>query len=82
MFEMAQPRTMFDKIWQRHVVQQRGDGPCLLYIDRHIVHDGSFHAFEQLHQRGLEIRRPEQTFATPDHYVPTTSRQAADRRTA
>ena len=78
---MAQPRTMFDKIWQRHVVQQRGDGPCLLYIDRHIVHDGSFHAFEQLHQRGLEIRRPEQTFATPDHYVPTTSRQAADAPT-
>jgi 3-isopropylmalate/(R)-2-methylmalate dehydratase large subunit len=79
---MTQPRTMFDKIWARHVVQQRDGGPALLYIDRHIVHDGSFHAFGQLHGRGLKVRRPAQTFATPDHYVPTTGRSADDAPTA
>ncbi len=77
---MSTARTMFDKIWDRHVITRRGE-QCLLYVDRHLVHDGSFHAFSYLGERGLKLRRPQQTFATPDHYVPTTSRRAEDAAT-
>jgi 3-isopropylmalate/(R)-2-methylmalate dehydratase large subunit len=70
-------RILFEKIWDRHVVARRG-GQCLLYVDRHIVHDGSFHAFANLDRRGVKVRRPAQTFGTPDHYVPTVSRAPAD----
>ena len=66
--------TLFDKIWSAHVVTQRDDGQCLLYVDRHLVQDGSAPAFEMLRQRRLAVRRPERTFATPDHFVPTDSR--------
>lgn len=69
--------TLFDKIWDRHVIHQQPDGPALLYVDRHIVHDGSFHAFEMLRQKGLKIARPRQTFGTPDHYVSTRGAAAA-----
>ena len=72
---MAQPRTMFDKIWRRHAVVARDDGPTLLYIDRHLLHEGSHHAFDMLRKRGLEVRRPDRTFATPDHYVATAGRE-------
>jgi 3-isopropylmalate/(R)-2-methylmalate dehydratase large subunit len=68
------PRTLFDKIWQRHVVMQRDDGQSLLYVDRHLVQDGSAPAFQMLRERGLRVRRPDRAFATPDHYVPTDSR--------
>jgi len=78
--EPAMPQTMFDRIWDRHVITRRGD-MCLLYVDRHLVHDGSFHAFGYLAERGLKLRRPQQTFATPDHYVPTWSRRAEDAAT-
>ena len=71
---MAAPRTLFEKIWHRHVVHQREDGHTLLYVDRHLIHDGSRRAFEVLGERGLRVRRPDRTFGTPDHYVPTTSR--------
>ena len=77
---MSSPRTLFDKIWDSHVVLSRG-AQSLLYIDRHIVHDGSFHAFNMLHSRGLKVRRPSQTFGVPDHYVPTHGRSAADAAT-
>jgi 3-isopropylmalate/(R)-2-methylmalate dehydratase large subunit len=77
---MTTPRTLFDKIWEKHVVATRGD-QCLLYVDRHIVHDGAFHAFGNLKRRGLKVRRPNQTFGTPDHYVPTKSRRAEDAPT-
>ena len=72
------PRTLFDKIWDAHVVMQREDGQSLLYVDRHLVQDGSAPAFEMLRQRGLPVRRPDRAFATPDHYVPTGSRVLAD----
>lgn len=75
---ISTPRTLFDKIWAQHVVTQRDDGQSLLYIDRHLVQDGSAPAFEMLRQRGLPVRRPERAFATPDHYVPTLSRVLAD----
>ena len=78
---MDVPRSLFDKIWDRHAVLRR-EGQCLLYVDRHIVHDGSFHAFANLARRGAPVRRPRQTFGTPDHYVPTRSRSPADAATA
>ena len=76
----AAPRTLFEKIWDRHVVLRR-EGQCLLYVDRHIIHDGSFHAFAKLDARALPLRRPRLTFGTPDHYVPTISRSPADAPT-
>ena len=76
----TEPRTLFQKIWDRHVVAERG-GLALLYVDRHIVHDGSLNVFPRLAKRGLGVRRPGQTFGTADHYVPTTSRSSADAPT-
>ena len=63
--------SLFEKIWNRHVVVERDDGQTLLYIDRHLCHDGSFNGFSQLRAAGRKVRRPEQTYATPDHYTPT-----------
>src|SRR4051794_22741379 len=71
------PRTLLDKIWARHAVVEREDGRTLLYVDRHLIHDGSRRAFEVLGERGLDVARPDRTFGTPDHYVPTTSRDIA-----
>ncbi|MFT5392209.1 MAG: 3-isopropylmalate/(R)-2-methylmalate dehydratase large subunit [Gammaproteobacteria bacterium] len=64
-------KTLFEKIWSRHVAVERDDGQSLLYIDRHLCHDGSFNGFQQLRTQGRAVRRPEQTFLTPDHYTPT-----------
>lgn len=75
------PRTMFDKIWDRHVIIARENGPSLLYIDRDIIHEGSFHAFADLRRRGLSVRSPKQVFGIPDHYVPTRSRSSAGAAT-
>ncbi|HSV58690.1 MAG TPA: 3-isopropylmalate dehydratase large subunit [Variovorax sp.] len=72
------PRTLFDKLWDDHVVMQRDDGQSLLYVDRHLVQDGSAPAFQMLRERGLAVRRPDRAFATPDHYVPTSSRALVD----
>ena len=63
-------KTLFEKIWDRHVVTEQ-QGQTLLYIDRHLCHDGSAPAFARLRADGLKLRRPDQTFATPDHYTPT-----------
>jgi len=71
-------RTLFDKIWERHRIMTREDGQSLLFIDRHLVQDGSAPAFEMLRQRGLTVRRPDLAAATADHYVPTVSRQLED----
>jgi 3-isopropylmalate/(R)-2-methylmalate dehydratase large subunit len=67
-------RTLFDKIWDAHVVVRRDDGLCLLYIDRHYFHEGSFHAFNQIAARGIGLRRPDLTFGFGDHYAPTIGR--------
>ena len=67
-------RALYQKIWNAHVVAQGPGGRTLLYIDRHLLHDGSFHAFEALRRTGRSVRRPDAGFATPDHYVPTTGR--------
>ncbi|MCL7409544.1 3-isopropylmalate dehydratase large subunit [Marivivens donghaensis] len=67
------PKTLYDKIWDAHVVQQSEDGTCLLYIDRHLVHEvTSPQAFEGLRMAGRKVRAPEKTIAVPDHNVPTT----------
>ena len=70
--------TLFEKIWQDHAVLTTEDGYTLLYIGRHLAHDGSGHAFNFLEKRGLKVRRPELTFATPDNGVPTTSHRLED----
>ncbi len=75
---MTANRTMFEKIWQRHIVVDRDDGYTLLYIDRHLMHDGSAAGFAQLRARGLKLRRPDRGFATPDHYVLSNSRSVQD----
>jgi 3-isopropylmalate/(R)-2-methylmalate dehydratase large subunit len=72
---MATPQTLFDKIWSRHLIDQQDDGTCLIYIDRHLVHEvTSPQAFEGLRQTGRKVRRPDLTLAVADHNVPTTDR--------
>ena len=72
---MAKPRTLFDKIWDSHVVHTQDDGTCLLYIDRHLVHEvTSPQAFEGLRATGRKVRAPEKTLAVVDHNIPTTDR--------
>src|SRR5262249_8652872 len=66
------PRTMFDKIWDAHVVTEGPGGQTLLYVDRHLLHEGSTSAFTRLERSGRRARRPERSFATADHYLPTT----------
>ncbi len=69
------PRTLYEKIWDAHVVETREDGTCLIYIDRHLVHEvTSPQAFEALRLAGRRMRRPDLTLAVPDHNVPTTAR--------
>ena len=72
---MTKPRTLYDKIWDDHMVHQAPDGTCLLYIDRHLVHEvTSPQAFEGLRMTGRIVRSPEKTLAVVDHNVPTTDR--------
>jgi 3-isopropylmalate/(R)-2-methylmalate dehydratase large subunit len=72
---MTAPKTLYDKIWEDHLVHQEPDGSALLYIDRHLVHEvTSPQAFEGLRMAGRKVRRPDLTIAVPDHNVPTTDR--------
>ena len=72
---MTKARTLYDKIWDDHVVDTQADGTCLLYIDRHLVHEvTSPQAFEGLRLTGRKVRAPEKTLAVVDHNVPTTDR--------
>ena len=72
---MATPRTLYDKIWDDHLIDEQPDGTCLLYIDRHLVHEvTSPQAFEGLRKLGRKVRAPEKTLAVVDHNVPTTDR--------
>jgi 3-isopropylmalate/(R)-2-methylmalate dehydratase large subunit len=67
------PRTLYDKIWESHLVHQQDDGVCLMYVDRHLIHEvTSPQAFEGLRVAHREVRRPDATLAVPDHNVPTT----------
>ncbi|MGV3512429.1 MAG: 3-isopropylmalate dehydratase large subunit [Novosphingobium sp.] len=79
MSNTAAPRTLYQKIWDAHVVEQRDDGTALIYIDRHLVHEvTSPQAFEALRAAGRKVRRPDLTLAVPDHNLPTTARRTAD----
>ncbi|BBK39386.1 3-isopropylmalate dehydratase large subunit [Allostella sp. ATCC 35155] len=74
---MAKPRTLFDKIWDSHVVDRQEDGTCVLYVDRHLVHEvTSPQAFEGLRMAGRKVRRPDATLAVADHNIPTINRSA------
>ena len=71
------PKTLYDKIWDAHVAHEAEDGTCLLYIDRHLVHEvTSPQAFEGLRMAGRKVHAPEKTIAVPDHNVPTTPDRA------
>ena len=71
----TRPQTLYEKIWASHVVERRDDGTCLIYIDRHLVHEvTSPQAFEGLRVAGRRVRRPDLTLAVPDHNLPTTAR--------
>ncbi|SFI04475.1 3-isopropylmalate/(R)-2-methylmalate dehydratase large subunit [Bosea sp. OK403] len=73
---MAPSLTLFDKVWNDHVVTQRGDGQTLLYVDRLYVADDILpDVFPSVLDRGVPMRRPERSFGTPDHYIPTTKRR-------
>ena len=71
----SRPRTLYEKIWDAHVIDRRDDGTCLIFIDRHLVHEvTSPQAFEGLRVAGRTVRRPDLTLAVPDHNLPTTAR--------
>jgi 3-isopropylmalate/(R)-2-methylmalate dehydratase large subunit len=72
-----EPATIIDKLWTTHAITTREDGQTLLFIDRHLVHEGSFHAFNQLKDRKATIARPDLTFGIADHYVPTRAASSA-----
>ncbi|MBB3692824.1 3-isopropylmalate/(R)-2-methylmalate dehydratase large subunit [Sphingomonas sp. BK580] len=75
---MSSPRTLYEKVWDAHVVERRDDGSCLIYIDRHLLHEvTSPQAFEGLRVAGRRVRRPDLTLAVPDHNLPTTARTDA-----
>ena len=72
---MGNPQTLFDKIWQSHLVDRQEDGTCLIYVDRHLTHEvTSPQAFEGLRAEGRSVRRPDLTLAVADHNVPTENR--------
>lgn len=72
---MSQPTTLYDKIWNDHLVHEAEDGTCLIYIDRHLVHEvTSPQAFEGLRVAGRKVHAPGKTLAVVDHNVPTTDR--------
>lgn len=76
---MARAQTLYEKIWNAHIVDQRDDGTAIIFIDRHLVHEvTSPQAFEGLRMAGRTVRRPDLTLAVPDHNLPTTPRKDAD----
>jgi 3-isopropylmalate/(R)-2-methylmalate dehydratase large subunit len=74
---MTAPRTLIDKFWDAHVIAERPGGDSLLWIDRHYLHEGSFHAFADVARRGERVAEPALTFAFADHYVPVREGVAA-----
>src|SRR5262244_3511892 len=71
----SQPKTLYEKIWDAHLVHEEPGKPAIIYIDRHLIHEGtSPQAFSGLRKDGRKVRRPDLTFAVMDHSVPTTDR--------
>ena len=75
---MTRPKTLFNKIFDRHTIVERESGDALLFIDRHLIHDLHYRSFAALKSAGHTIRRPDLLFGTPDHSVPTTARTLAE----
>ena len=76
MNQKNKPLTLFDKIWQNHLVDKQPDGTCIIYIDRHLIHEvTSPQAFEGLRLAGRKPWRVSANKATPDHNIPTTMRE-------
>jgi 3-isopropylmalate/(R)-2-methylmalate dehydratase large subunit len=73
-FNHTIPRTLFDKLWDSHVIAMREDGEALLWVDRHFLHEGSHHAFRKLEEKQRGVAEPKLTFGVADHYVPTRGR--------
>ena len=73
---MSEPQTLIDRLWAAHQIAQREDGATLLWVDRHYIHEGSFHAFGQIKARGRAVAEPGLTFGVTDHYVPTRGGRA------
>jgi len=74
---MTVPQTLFAKLWAAHEIMLRDDGTSLLWVDRHLVHEGSHHAFAKLNDRGMTVAAPDLTFGVVDHYAPTRAREVA-----
>ena len=73
---MSAPLTLLDKLWSAHEIFRGEDGTSLLWVDRHLVHEGSHHGFAKLAARGAKVAQPRLTFGVVDHYAPTRNRQA------
>ncbi|MDE2373196.1 MAG: 3-isopropylmalate dehydratase large subunit [Hyphomicrobiales bacterium] len=73
---MKEPQTLFDRLWATHEVARQEAGASLLWVDRHYIHEGSFHAFSQMKARGRRVAEPDLTFGFADHYVPTRGNRA------
>jgi 3-isopropylmalate/(R)-2-methylmalate dehydratase large subunit len=76
--EIIVGKTLFEKIWDEHVIHRREDGDELLFMDRHLIHDLHYRLFQELKDAGLKIRAPQRLYATPDHSVPTTAKVLSD----
>jgi 3-isopropylmalate/(R)-2-methylmalate dehydratase large subunit len=75
---VSEPYTLFGRVWQRHVVVANPGGEDLLFADRNLVHEGgTFLAFDQMRAEGRRVRKPKQTLAVTDHYLPSTQRATA-----
>lgn len=74
---MTAPQPLFAKLWAAHEIMQRDDGTSLLWVDRHLVHEGSHHAFAKLESRGMKVAAPDLTFGVVDHYAPTRAGEVA-----
>jgi 3-isopropylmalate/(R)-2-methylmalate dehydratase large subunit len=75
---MNEPQTLVDRLWAAHEIARHEDGASLLWVDRHYIHEGSFHAFTQMKARGRTVAEPDLTFGFADHYVPTRGSRAND----
>ena len=72
---MAEPKTLYDKIWEKHLVEEKDDGTCILYIDRQIIHEiTSAQAFDGLRENNRPVRVPDAHLLVADHNVPTAGR--------
>ena len=71
-------KTLFEKIWNEHIIYEREDGEVLLYIDRHLIHDLHYRSFASLKSQGIPIKEPDKLFGVPDHSVPTTVKKLKD----